>query len=74
MVVSICASMGWISGKLDVKTAFLRSDGLLREVHVQPPSEAREEEGWVWRLKKAVYGLGDAPREWFQTVKKYLIS
>ena len=58
MVVSICASMGWIPGKLDVKTAFLRSDGLLREVHVKPPSEAKEGEGWVMATQKSWLWFG----------------
>ena len=47
---------------MDVKSAFLNND--LKEVYVrQPPGFAvPEEEGKVYRLCKALYGLRQVPR------------
>lgn len=50
---------------LDVKSAFLNGD-LTEVVYVsQPPGfVVSGEEGKVMRLKKALYGLRQAPRAW----------
>jgi hypothetical protein len=50
---------------MDVKSAFLNGD-LKEEVYMrQPPSYAiAGEEGKVYRLRKAPYGLCQAPRAW----------
>jgi hypothetical protein len=58
--------------RVDIVTAFLNS--LLREdVYVEAP-EAYREEGYVWFLKPAIYGLKQSPREWDSTIKKWLLS
>ena len=50
---------------MDMKSAFLNGD-LKEEVYVcQPPGYAvAGEEGKVYRLRKALYGLRQAPRAW----------
>jgi hypothetical protein len=50
---------------MDVKSAFLNGD-LKEKVYVQqPPGYAvAEEEGKVYRLRKALYSLRQAPRAW----------
>jgi len=54
---------GWQVHYMDVKSAFLNGD-LKEDVFVrQPPSYAiAREEGKVYRLRKALYGLRQAPR------------
>ena len=53
--------------QIDIKTAFL--NGKLNEtVYVQPPP-GFEMPGKVWLLKRALYGLRQAPRAWHQTLK-----
>src|SRR5688572_28157620 len=59
------AQQGWHVHHMDVKSAFLNSD-LKEEVYVhQPPGFAIPgKEGKVLRLRKALYGLRQAPRAW----------
>jgi hypothetical protein len=60
---------------MDVKSAFL--NGLLEEeVYVnQPPGfEVQEKPTKVYRLKKAFYGLTQAPRAWYNRIDTYLIK
>ena len=59
---------------MDIKTAFLQSNALDRTVCVKPPVEANVEDGYIWRLNKCVYGLADASRNWYLTVKDTLID
>ena len=47
----------------DVSTAFLHAT-LSEEIFVKPPDEFYPEGGVVWRLKRALYGLKNAPRLW----------
>jgi hypothetical protein len=57
------AQEGWRIHHMDVKSAFLNDD-LKEEVYVQQPLgyAIAEEEGKVYRLHKAMYGLRQAPR------------
>ena len=55
----------------DVKSAFLQSDSLQREVYVEPPPEKYKKD-IIWKLKKPVYGLPDASRLWYMTIKSFL--
>ncbi|GJS59694.1 retrovirus-related pol polyprotein from transposon TNT 1-94 [Tanacetum coccineum] len=61
--------------QMDVKTAFLNGE-LREEVYVSQP------EGFidpyhphhVYHLKKALYGLKEAPRAWYDTLSKFLLA
>ena len=57
----------------DVRSAFLQSDSLQREVFVEPPPE-KQTPGSVWKLNKPCYGLNDASRQWFLSFKNTLIG
>jgi hypothetical protein len=63
-LLALAAQEGWRVHHMDVKSAFLNSD--LKEVYVQqPPGFAIPgQEGKVLRLRKALYGLRQAPRAW----------
>ena len=58
ILLVVAAQEGWSVHHLDVKSAFLNGD-LKEEVYVQqPPGFAVPgEEGKVYRLRKALYGL-----------------
>ena len=57
----------------DVRSAFLQSDKIDRDVFIEPPA-CRRKSGVVWKLVKPVYGLDDASRKWFISFKKTLID
>jgi hypothetical protein len=63
-LLALAAQEGWRVHHMDVKSAFLNGD--LKEVYVhQPPGFAiLDKEGKVLRLRKALYGLRQAPRAW----------
>ena len=73
LFLSIVANEKWTLKSYDVRSAFLQSDNIKREVYVKPPPE-RARNGIVWKLKKPVYGLVDASRQWFLTIKDFLTS
>ena len=47
----------------DIKSAFLQ------DVFVKAPAEAELAEGEVWKLKKAVYGIGDGSRKFYLALR-----
>jgi hypothetical protein len=73
VIIALAALLGVIIHQLDVKTAFL--NGILTtRVYVEQPTgfEQGNREKKVWRLKKALYGLVEAPRLWYETLNKVL--
>lgn len=72
--MAIAASKGWNINSIDIKAAFLQSEEISREVFIKAPKEANCGDGILWRLKKCVYGLTDAARNWFLTMKTFLLQ
>ena len=68
----IMSHMKWKCQSIDVRSAFLQGQEIERNVFVRPPPEF--DEGRVWRLQKSVYGLNDAARAWYQTLKMKLLD
>ena len=56
-----------------MKTAFFQGYELKCDVYLLPPIEARQP-NTLWKLQKAVYGLTDAPRQWFNRVCDELLA
>jgi hypothetical protein len=65
LLFALAAQKGWRVHHMDVKSAFFNGD-LKEEIYVhQPPGFAIPgKEGNVLRLRKALYGLRQAPRAW----------
>ena len=57
---------------MDIKADFLQGNEIKREVILKPPKEAGTV-GKLWKLKKCVYGLSDASRDWYFSVRKELL-
>ncbi|GJT71422.1 putative ribonuclease H-like domain-containing protein [Tanacetum coccineum] len=67
--------MGLIVYQMDVKSAFLYGT-IKEEVYVcQPPSfEDPQFPDKVYKVEKALYGLHQAPRAWYETLSTYLLE
>ena len=72
--LSIISSKGWTCKSIDIKAAFLQGKEFHREVYLIPPKEANNASGTLWKLKKCVYGLNDAARVWYMTVRSFLLK
>ena len=57
----------------DVRSAFLQSDIIDRDVFIKPPPQ-RKKDGIIWKLRKPSYGLKDASKKWFETTRKTLLE
>ena len=60
---------GWTPKSIDIQTAFLQGKPL---EFIQPP--IRNVKRKLWKLLKPVYGLQDAPKQWYLRVKIELIK
>ena len=69
----VAASNQWSLECTDIKSAFLQGKQMSREVFIEPPPEAKVP-GHIWRLKKCMYGLQDASRQWYLSVVSALKS
>ncbi|GJS44589.1 putative ribonuclease H-like domain-containing protein [Tanacetum coccineum] len=67
--------VGLITYQMDVKSAFLYGT-IEEEVYVcQPPSfEDLQFHDKVYKVEKALYGLHQAPRAWYETLSTYLLE
>ena len=65
-MLAFACIMGFRLFQMDVKSAFLNGD-IEKEVYVdQPPGFVDyEHPNHVYKLKRALYGLEQAPRSWY---------
>ncbi|KAG8504080.1 hypothetical protein CXB51_002404 [Gossypium anomalum] len=75
-ILSVAVSKGWRLHQVDVNNTFLNGD-LTDEVFMQQPpgyvQPGPNGEHLVCRLTKALYGLRQAPRAWFDKLKGFLL-
>ena len=72
ILIAIASSKRWNCHTVDVKSAYLQGNDIQRNIFLKPPPEFNN--GSLWKLKKTVYGLCDAAREWYMRVKSELKS
>ena len=65
LALMIAANEGFAAKSADVKAAYLQGLEMSRTVYVEPPKEANVQEGKLWRLKKAAYGILDGGRMFY---------
>ena len=65
LFLAITSTMAWEAKTIDIKP-------IKREVILKLPKEAGAV-GKLWKLKKCVYGLSDASRNWYFSVCKELL-
>ena len=63
----------WEIHPSDITSAFLQGNVISRNVYVSPPKEFSEQ-GKLWQLKRCLYGLVGAPREWYNRVREVLVE
>lgn len=73
VLFAISAQMRYHMHQMDVKTAFLNGE-LTDETYCEPPPGYSSGNGMVWKLKKALYGLRQAPRAWHECLVKALVA
>ncbi|RVX01687.1 Retrovirus-related Pol polyprotein from transposon RE1 [Vitis vinifera] len=75
MLLALAAQRKWKIYQLDVKSAFLNGY-LEEEIFVEQPEgfaiKGKEEK--VYLLKKALYGLRQAPRAWYSRIDTHLLT
>ena len=72
LFLGITSTMAWEAKTIDIKAAFSQGNEIKREVILKPPNKAGAL-GKLWKLKKRVYGLNDASRNWYFSVRKELL-
>ena len=73
LIMSVSVFNNWDISSFDIKSAFLQSANIGREVFLKPPVEA-EDQWYLWLLLKPVYGLADACRSWYFSFKAFITS
>ncbi|KAI7948074.1 hypothetical protein MJO28_009982 [Puccinia striiformis f. sp. tritici] len=59
--------------QIDIKSAFLNAP-LEEDIYVNPPPGVKTPPGYVLKLKKAMYGLKQAPNAWHRTLTEWLFQ
>nr|XP_016457873.1 PREDICTED: uncharacterized mitochondrial protein AtMg00810-like [Nicotiana tabacum]XP_016457931.1 PREDICTED: uncharacterized mitochondrial protein AtMg00810-like [Nicotiana tabacum] len=77
-LLALVVKMGWTIFQLDVNNVFLHDD-LHEEVYIKIPpkmdvSSTSESSPFIYRLKKSLYGLRQASRQWFSKLSEALHS
>ncbi|KAL4353691.1 hypothetical protein GQ457_06G010260 [Hibiscus cannabinus] len=74
-ILTLAITKIWALRQIDVNNAFLNGD-LHEEVYmVQPPRyEHGDKHRFMCKWNKAIYGIKQAPRAWFEKLREYLIS
>lgn len=73
LFLALCVSFQWLVKSTDIKSAFLQGKDMDRDLYIQPP-KGFETPGKLWKLKKCLYGLNDAARKFYLSVKESLVS
>lgn len=66
-----CCKMGLNIEQMDIETAFLNGK-VTSEVYVNQPKGYEDETDRVCKLIKALYGLKESPRAWYECLDKFL--
>ena len=75
LLLALIAENDWELHSMDVKTAFLNGE-LEEEIYMEFPEGVVEEQksGHACRLIKAIYGLRQSPRAWYQKIHTFFVN
>lgn len=71
---TIASSQKWTVKTTDIKSAFRQGKDLERDVFLTPPKEAGVQPGKIWKLRRCLYGLNDAARQFYKSVVEVIRS
>lgn len=74
LFLTIASSQKWKVKSTDIKSAFLQGKELSRDVYLTPPKEACVPKGSIWKLRRCLYGLNDAARQFYESVVEVLVQ
>ncbi|CAK0818384.1 unnamed protein product, partial [Prorocentrum cordatum] len=73
VMLTVAAANRWKIIKGDVTSAFLQAHDLDKDLFIEPDAVLRKafhvQEGDILQVVKPGYGIGEAPRHWWETVK-----
>ena len=73
ILFTLATHYGWEIKTSDVTFDFYQLQSLNREVYIKPPDDIHVR-GTLWKLRVAVYGLGEAGKKWYEAIYTWLIS
>ncbi|KFY80857.1 hypothetical protein V499_00312 [Pseudogymnoascus sp. VKM F-103] len=74
VLLAISASLGWKVHLMDVVTAFLNSELSEPKIFLYPPQGMQGvPTGKVMLLRKAIYGLKQSPRAWYEKFRSQMV-
>ncbi|KAK7590678.1 hypothetical protein V9T40_002291 [Parthenolecanium corni] len=73
VVLSMSCHFGFYIHQMDVESAFLNGD-VKGEVFVSQPRGYELENNKVYQLQKALYGLRESPRAWYDCFHKFMVE
>lgn len=72
-LIAVASVYKWRLSQMEVKSAFLNGD-LFEEIYMIPPQGVPYNPGEVCRLQKALYGIKQVPRAWFEKFSTLIAS
>ncbi|KGQ02249.1 Retrovirus-related Pol polyprotein from transposon TNT 1-94 [Beauveria bassiana D1-5] len=72
ILLALAAILSWRVHQGDVKTAFLNSD-LEKPVYIRPPKDIKIPHGFCLMVIRALYGLKQSPRAWYNKLRSTLV-
>lgn len=74
ILLSAASIMSLKLGCIDIKSAYMQSGPINRELYVRPPKEYNGQRGILWRLLKLPYGISEAGRQWAKVIETWLLT
>lgn len=73
LMLSLACILQFALGCVDIKSAYLQSGPITREIYVRPPKEWQLRRSKIWKLLTLPYEISEAGRQWAQAIEKWLL-
>ena len=68
LLMAVAAKSDFELASVGIPAVFLQAKVFDQEIYMKPPEDIRKP-GFLWKLKKPLYGLDDTSRKFWQKVK-----